>query len=139
MGFAPAFFDRFGQCLEGLREAQQAWIKLYDRNAFDASLKEAVDEATAQRSLALDACTYHLRRDPQAMVALATIREGEGHDDLIFDVGALSGLMRDKKEAFSKDETIEVEAVAQRLDEVGSKLSDLITDTDADVTRDRRS
>ena len=137
VGLKTAFFDRFAQRVEGLREAQQTWTKRYDRDAHTTAINEAVEQATEQRAYALDACDYHLRRDPQAQVVLATIRQGEGHDDLVFDTGALAGLMRDKKEAFAKDETIDVEATATQLEGAGATLSDLVTDTDADITRAR--
>ena len=112
--------------LDALEQAQRAWRAIYDRRAFEGDLTTRLEAAYDLRARVLRAVDFNLHDDPQALAVAANVREGEGHSDLIEDLGVLATMLAKHKGAFKRDKTFDVAASIEALEADAKALSEAL-------------
>ena len=123
VGFGGEELEEVRQSLEALDQAQQSWRSVYNRRAFEGALSQRLEDAYDLRDRVLRAAEFNLSDDPQLHVVLQNVRLGEGHGDLVEDLGVLARVLEAQKQAFAKDKTLDVAATVKELDQEAKAIA----------------
>ena len=129
--------------IDATRDAQSLWVVSRDRSKSDAQ-KEREAEGIELRSTIIAGARWNLRDDRVAQATVDAIQEGDGVEDLVQDLGDAAALIESRAEAFERDETFDVSALAEQARSLASAIRAGLSEsrtankpTDAKVLRDR--
>lgn len=141
VGMKPGFDRELEVRIQAAREAQSAWIAARERIK-PKELLELETEAVSLRRRMLAASRFNLRDVREAQVALATIRGGNGVDDLVQDLFDLASVCVKYAPAFDADRSFDVDEHIDKARTLGRRLSHVVSSvrlgTDATAARELR-
>jgi hypothetical protein len=121
--------ERLAEALAALASSQALWQAENVRGR-SPELRELVVAAEALRADALAAGDLALRRNPEGLRRLSTIREGDGLPDLLADLTGLALLVGDARPHFESVK-IDAPALAKTLEETAARLRSQLGREDA--------
>jgi hypothetical protein len=134
VGLPKAEITALPRAIDGLRDAQSAWVVVRDRSKSGAQ-QQREERASEMRSDIVASLRWNLRGNRVAQAVLDAIMEGDGVEDLTQDLADLAALTDKHADAFESDETFDPQERAEAARSMASELEAGVSEARMDRTQ----